>query len=463
VPIGQYFGAWLLACCLLQAMFAWLLLSRAGVDRQARVMGSVVLLFAPFFLYRVYEHFALAAQWLLLAALYLATVPESVRRRGLAWTCLVGATAMVHGTLLVIVGAVWAADGLRRLVETRRAALLAEATAVPITAFAALSMAGFFAVRHGRANDMVYGAWGMDLAGAFLGYQFSQLMPTPPGPMHHEAPTVYLGTGGVLLVIAALGALARAPAMLRPLARFWPLIAAMAVLLVLAVTHRVGLLGREIIVLPLPVWAIEMLAPLRSSNRFAWPALYGVLVLAVIVVARRFPPAVSARVLLVAAALQLGDTARGWVPYRIEIAAAPSNWVSPLSDPFWAEAGARYSRLRQLLPTGQPEFQSDEYPEGWALLSDYAHRNGWDTDVAYLARVSAAAWEARRADARARIAERRWEVGTLYVVQPAMRESVRIASDPRRDFFGEVNGFTVFAPGWYDGRPALAPAVAPGP
>ena len=458
LPIGQYFGAWLLLCCLLQAVFAWVLLSRAGVDRQARIMGSALLLFAPFFFYRLYEHFALAAQWMLLAALWLATTPGAAPRRPILWLVLVGATAMVHASMLVMVGAVWAADWLRRLVEARRATLLAEAMAVLLAAIAGLWAAGFFAVLDGRPYGSPYGWLAMDVLGPVLGNRFSLLIPDFSVPPQHEGASVYLGSGGLLVVAAALVAMARAPGIMLPLKRFWPLLAVMTVLLALAVTHRVTIAGHGPFVLPVPSPALALLDPLRSSNRFAWPVLYSVLVLAVVMVARQFPLAVSSRVLLVAAVLQVGDSILGWVPYRLEIAAAPSGWVSPLNDPFWAEASGRYARLRQLLPTGQPDFQSDNYPEGWAYLADYAYRNGWDTDVAYLARVSREAWVGLRDEARARVAQRRWEAGTLYVVQLGMQDAVRLAADPERDLFAEIDGIAVFAPGWH-----VTPAAAPAP
>ncbi|MBR0655094.1 DUF6311 domain-containing protein [Plastoroseomonas arctica] len=462
LPVGQFVGAWFLVCFVLQAVFAWALLARPGVDRTARVAGCVLLLFAPFLVYRIYQHVSLVAQWIVLAALWLALRPERPRR-ALPWAALVALGSLLNAYLLVMVAAIWAADWLRRLAAGPRWALLPEAMAMPLIAVAGVWLGGYFFIAAGLPWGDGYGAIGMDLLGPLTAGYSSLLLPDwPPQPLH-EGRAVFLGAGGLVVLLGAAAALAWRPAALGGLERFWALGLAILALFAIAVTHRVMVAGQLAFELPIPGWALALLEPLRSSNRFAWPGLYAVLVLAVVLVARVLPKAVSARVLMLAAGLQVGDTANWWVPNRNTLAAEPAGWTTTLVAPFWAEARGRYRRLRQVMPTGQPTFMDPAGQDGWAMLARYAHDNGWDTDVSYHARVAAEARARLWAETRRRIAERDWEAGTLYVVQTAMHDAMRAAAIQDRDLFAEIDGITVFAPGWHAAPTAATPAAVTPP
>src|SRR5262245_21242767 len=67
----QYFGICILICYLLQALFAWKLLGKITELAWHKVFGTLLFILAPPFLLRLQVHFALGAQWLLLASLYL--------------------------------------------------------------------------------------------------------------------------------------------------------------------------------------------------------------------------------------------------------------------------------------------------------------------------------------------------------------------------------------------------------
>ncbi len=459
VPVGQYFGAWLLLCCILQAVFAAALLGRIGVaGREERLFGAALLVLAPFFLFRVGLHVALAGQWLLLAALWLAAGPRAMRRGG-AWLWLVSIASLVHATLLALVGAIWIADLAMRLaapgVDRRR--LAAEALAVPALAAGGLWLGGFFAVTDGVQLGAGYGHYAMDLLGfANAPGGWSLLLPAWTPPEAHEGQAVFVGAGGLLVLVAGAVALlhpdTRAQAW-RGLRRRWLLGLVLAGLVLLAVSHRATVAGFGPFLLPVPEAFTRLMEPFRSSSRLAWPALYAALVFGILLVCRRWRPAVAQRLLLLAACLQLVDTVGGWGPIQAGFRAAPAQMPAVFADPFWPEAARRYARLRVLPPSGRPDFQA------WAGLADLAHRTGMATDIAYLARISRQARADAVAAAEARVAAGRYEPGSLYVVRPDWAARVRETA-AETDLLAGIDGVLVLAPGW---RAAPTREVAPAP
>jgi hypothetical protein len=101
----QYFGAWLLACFVLQGVFAVKLLRRFGVNGPVLVPGALLFSIAPVFLYRMvtggYGHMALAGHFLVLWALLLVLDPQLSHRR---WAVVLLVSLLVQFYLFVMVG-----------------------------------------------------------------------------------------------------------------------------------------------------------------------------------------------------------------------------------------------------------------------------------------------------------------------------------------------------------------------
>jgi hypothetical protein len=101
----QYLGAWLLACFVLQGVFAVKLLRRFGVDGPVLVPGALLFSIAPVFLYRMvtggYGHMALAGHFLVLWALWLVLDPQLLHRR---WAAVLLVSLLVQFYLFVMVG-----------------------------------------------------------------------------------------------------------------------------------------------------------------------------------------------------------------------------------------------------------------------------------------------------------------------------------------------------------------------
>lgn len=104
----QYFGLWIWMCFVLQAFFAWKLLSRFVSDRLSLALASSFLVISPVLIYRFihqgYGHIALGSQFLLLAALYLYF--DQTKNTG-RWAALIVSTILIHAYFIPMILAIW--------------------------------------------------------------------------------------------------------------------------------------------------------------------------------------------------------------------------------------------------------------------------------------------------------------------------------------------------------------------
>ncbi|WP_149539764.1 DUF6311 domain-containing protein [Siccirubricoccus phaeus] len=441
VVLPQYVGPWLFLCGALQGLAAWALLGRATRAPLARAMGAGLLALQPMLLNRMLGHTPLAGQFLLLLALWLATSPGRGAWRALAWAALLGVTALVHSYLLAMAVPLWVADALRRLAPRS----VVEALLVPAAIAGALWLAGFFLLQggldSGPGSEMGgYGTWNADLLAWLDGGMWSALLPDLPGPDHWEAGSLYLGAGGLALLLLGAYAFARAPE--APPRRLWPLVAVLLALLGFAVTQHVTLGGGTLLELPLPEALVRRLSALRNAERMAWPAGYTLLAAAVALAARRWGGRRLGWVLAGVLALQWADLAPGLAARHGLVAGAPAGVPQRLFDPFWAEAAPRYARVRAV--------PAANMGEGWESIARFAAEARLPTDSIYMARVDGAAAAALRARMAEVLASGAYEPGTLYVLRDAASLALAEASHrPERDLLRQADGYWVLAPGWW--------------
>jgi hypothetical protein len=458
VAVPQYWGLWLLGCGVAQALLAWRLLGLVAAEPLARLAGAGLFVLQPMLLNRMGGHLALAGQWVLLAALWLALRPAGRGgRQGGAWGLLVLATSLIHAYLLAMVLALWSADWLRRALPARReragaVELAAEGVAVPGAAALGLWAGGFFVLRRGFGAPG-YGAMGLDLLAFFDAAEWGALLPALPGPNHAEAGGSYLGLGALLLLLAAaLAWTRRRGPVLRPvLRRHWPLAVVLAGLLGFAVTHRVTVGGVALTLFEPPDWALALAGALRASERFAWPLAYALLLGAAGLVAQVWGGRRAGLLLAALLAVQAADLAPAMARLRALVADAPRVPRERLPDPFWDQAGQAYRRVRAVPAANQGPH--------WEPVARFAVRHGMPTDAVYLARIDEEAVRSLRDSVAARIASGDFEPATLYVLRDA--PTLRLAAaahDPTRDLLAEIDGIAVLAPGWLLQRPVPAGA-----
>ncbi len=141
----QYWGYWELLCFVLQSLFAVLIAHQLKLSRPMALIAALFCVFQPAFLMRLDVHMALAGHWTILAAVWLYLrhpTPLWV------WPLLLATVSAIHGYLLVMVFAIWAASLASRLWrgELRVIPTLAELVLAGVGIVVVLWSAGIFMV-----------------------------------------------------------------------------------------------------------------------------------------------------------------------------------------------------------------------------------------------------------------------------------------------------------------------------
>ena len=278
--LPNYFGPWLLAAYGLQSLSGYALLRVLGLERAPALLGGILFLLVPTFIFR-YGHFPLVGHWALLAALALHALitRDGGWRPVLLGVGLVLLMVLINPYLMVMAAAIVVAglgDGLLRRGLGWPPAL--GGAVLLVLGVVALALGCGF-IEPGRAPHA---------GGGFGFYSMNLLSPVIPqmslwpgrahfllaGPPGQYEGFNYLGLG-ILALLALSGLLAW-----RPLGRLLPgrplLLLALLGMAVYALSTEVYAATHHILSLPFerfgPFAAISGI--FRSSGRFFWPLGY---------------------------------------------------------------------------------------------------------------------------------------------------------------------------------------------
>ena len=384
----QYLGLWGLFCYTMQGGLAQALIARIGGVRpqdtaknRASVLGAGVLVLFPALNIRMFAHTALAANWLVLLALYLwlrsDELMPTIRRACLIWGGMGLLCAGIHLYYLPMVGLVLVGYAVRRALQKRGpAAVLAPIAAFCAAALAELVLLGAFAVNFaGYSNGYLSGADYLGLVVPWLAQSWEQ--------------NVYAGIGTSLAVVLAVFGIvcnARKAEKFFAAHRDW-LIAGAVVLvldLIAAGGNAITVNGKTLFIVPIPQFLMNFWAMFSSCARLAW--LAGMLLAAVGcgLVLRFWDNGVVPALMLAVCAVAQGWGQRSelfnrWTDYHYYGFRYENKTL--LTDPVWEQiaASGRYSHLA----FATFDFEHDEF---WDLV-DFAADHGWTSNSFYMAHM----------------------------------------------------------------------------
>ena len=381
----QYLGLWGLFCYAMQGGLAQALIARVGAVRPgdtaknwASVLGAGVLVLFPALNIRMFAHTALAANWLVLLALWLWLCAERSENRPttaklcLWWGILGLLCAGIHLYYLPMVGMVLVAACVQRALEKRGPA----AVVLPVAGFCGAALAELFVLGAFAANFAGYSNGylsGADLANLFV-----------PGLGASWEQEIYAGLGTTIAVVLALAGLLvqhkQAGAFFR---RHKNVVIAALVLLVLdaiaAMGNTVTFAGRTLFTVPIPQVLMDFWAMFSSCARLAWLAGMLLAVAACGLVLRFWQGAAAAVLLALCAAAQgfgqRTELAKRFAAYHD---AAYYENTTQLTAPAWEQLAA--SGQFTHLAFASFDFEHDEF---WDLAA-FAADHGWTSNSFYM-------------------------------------------------------------------------------
>ena len=411
----QYFGWFTLLCFALQGGFGALLCGLFAEDMLRPLLGCMLFLASPVLWERAFRHTSLAAQWLVLAALYsYFTLQRKDRYAGAGLFLLNVAAVGIHPYFLPMTYAITFSLLVQHCIKHRKIwgplAFLCANMAATLALGAALGLLHGSATSGGQA---LYGYFAMNLNALYNpvgvnGTNYSLFLPALGQTGGNYDAFAYLGLGILLALPPAIWALRRRlRGMLR---RHGALALCCAVLTLFAVSHVLTLGGRTLAELPLPAALIKLCSVFRSGGRLFWPVYYLLVLLAFVGICalptKRLPRCAAVTVL---AAVQLVDLCPGFLHHReaFRQACRAEAFPTALQSDFWELAADQYTSLASM----------DTMQDDALHLALYAADHGMTTNDPFAARYDEADLARQRAALAQELAAGVVRADTLYLYE----------------------------------------------
>lgn len=450
----QYLGIWTLICFILQAYFAWLVLGLVTQNNWIKLFTCAILVFVPPMLWRVNQHTALVAHFMILAAFYLIFSPERSTKqwsKGILWALLLSAAVLTHFSLFVMVAVLWAANLVDQIVFSKadrltqvRNGFLQVICIGPLIAFL-MWQAGYFAVSSSSGSLGGYGFFRMNLLSPFDPKGWSYLLRTLPLPSDYGEGYMYFGLGLLLLWPFALYKLVRDQG-IKTLLRneFFKhlfLVLALVSLALFAITNHIAI-GRKEFGFGISDSVYAIASIFRASGRFFWPMFYALNLACIFIILKTYSKRTAFILLGIGCFLQVVDTSAGWRTMYQQISDPTKNIPHELNlkNAFWDQAAKQYEQV-QLVPP------QDKAP-GWDQIALYAAKHNLSTNAVFFARADIGKLSKAQETSMNSLYGSNWNPKSLYVLQPDVVLPAYFHSNPEADLLVGFDGFAILAPNW---------------
>ena len=457
----QYMGMWYFFCYFFQALFAWLLAGLIFTNQPSRFLVAALFIFSPPLLWRVGEQAALAAHFLILAAIYLMLRPNQTRNT-LWWCTLLILTALIQFYILAMILVLWLASIVANLVKHQwNLAAVKQGGLEFISVLTGLAIvfwvSGYFVIHVSEANTHHYGLMPLNLLALIDSGGWSILLKDIPnksanfdqyGVMFgtYFESFNYLGLGYLSLIFFAFSVclLKGFSQVILVIKKRIFLAAALFLLTFFAISNNIYFGPIQLISIPLPPFMFEFASILRASGRFFWPTFYTLILLALYLISINYSKKACLAILFLALSLQVIDLRPGWNLFAQWAKQAPSPLLkTPLQNPFWEVAAKQYERV-EIIPL-RSDFQWQNH---WGPLSSYAAKYHLGTNAVFLSRVD----KINLAKANERLQKilntGRFDVNSLYILDQKKVVPALLHLNPNADLIAKIDGLNVLAPGW---------------
>ena len=498
----QYFGIWVLTCFVLQAIFAWKLLTIWVKQWEHVVLGTYFFCFAPIFIDRMTVHLALAGHWVLLAGLYLLFSPKSKFKH---WTLLAVVSMLVQPYLAIICAALFFAWALIALIETRAYFQVVKELSIFIgVLFISGWLAGLFFFGLGSAQAAGFGTYSANVLAwvdpGFPWYEkalWSRYVPDQWQNTGQYEGMNYLGSGVLLLAFVALGyqlikgtwksrgmqvaiilsfvaAFGRSGSTQRDLVFLLGVLSAVVFsvlskhfslnksttvvyvllftsLILIAFTYQIFIGDFLVANFTVPESIIKLLSVVRTSGRMLWPVTYMLIALVIVLVSRNFRRELASGFIVLVIFFQVFESvgAVGVTKSMFTRSGPTEVLVSPLWDTF----GEKYQNIAIVLPNDgpilyptNPDFAAPEGSFLWREIGLFAVKHHMQLNSFYFSREPTLQNESEARLLRTTVNTGEYRKDTLYVFIDSNMWEIAKQKDSGSAFVEVLDSVPVLAP-----------------
>lgn len=429
----QYFGIWLLACCVLQALFSWKIASLYTKSALLKLSFTIILMFIPSWIMRV-GHINLMANFLLLAAIYLS-LKNNGRGSARGWAFLVFLSCAIHFYIAMMVIILWGSNIFVRFITDKAQAKknLYELLLVLIVTVTTLFVLGYFTVGNVSVSGG-YGYYNNNIFSPLMSSGWSYFFNIKSfGPASFEQFN-YWGAGIILLVAVSIILLPKCISRFHFKQGYAGLAIASAACFIIATTNHISI-GSYTTDIQLPYKLIDALSIFRASSRFFWVVTYCVVIVSCVVCIRTLEEKKAVTLLSLLAIVQVADTSHGYGRSNFYFFKTPT-FNEQLTSRFWMSELKNYHSIRS--------FPFESKVENWASISSIALKNHLSTDAVYLARYSDIKADEMNYINLNKLVTGKYDKNTVYIIR---NDFIDFISLRQGDKLFKVDGVVLLAPG----------------
>lgn len=499
----QYFGIWVLTCFVLQAIFAWKLLTIWVKHWEHAVLGTYFFCFAPIFIDRMTVHLALAGHWVLLAGLYLLFSPKSKFKH---WIVLAVVSMLVQPYLAIICAALFFAWLLIGLLNTRAVFQFVQRLFIFIgVLFASGWSSGLFIFGLGSAQAAGFGVYSANVLTwidpGFTWYEkalWSRYVPDQWQNAGQYEGMNYLGSGVLLLAIVALGyqlikgtwktravqlaiiasfvvMFGRSGSTQRDLVlllgvlsavvysalseHFWSnksttviYVLLFTSLMLIAFTYQIFIGDFLIADFTIPESINNLLSVVRTSGRMLWPITYLLIGALIVLTSQNFRKLIATGLLVLVLCMQVFESAEATaVTGSLFSRKGPEEFFR---SPLWDKIAQKYRNVVIVLPNEgpilyptNPDFVAPEGSFLWREIGLFAVQNHMSLNSFYFSREPASQ---NKTDSRAiseAVSQAKYRVDSVYIFIDSAMWDIAKKTNVNTDLIGVLDGVPIVAPG----------------
>ena len=392
----QYFGLWGILCFMLQGTFGALLCMRYTKSFIQVSLGSLLFIFSPVILQRLYYHSALAGHWLILIALILLVYQKKLAARFktalLLWGLLGALIASIHQYFLVMCGIICLGYCAYELFGVKRWYGFLPCITFILGAVGVDYLLGAFSSSASTSAGGI-GNYSFNLNGFLNPQGYSRILSNLPTYNDQHEGFAYLGLGVILLCVFVVVALAlyyfitkgeeSYPQLRDDLRAYKMDIIIYGMILVLSVALSVSPMitwrDKVIFTLKFPKKVIEIWSIFRATGRLVWPAIYIIVIAAISLVMKKMGKQLAIVVLAICVCVQCYDLSAKAEELNHNYADRIT-YDNPLMESVWTDLGTE-GEVKHLILSSSVVGSKYLYP-----LADIAAQNNWTLNDFYFAR-----------------------------------------------------------------------------
>lgn len=428
----QYFGFWILVCCVLNAAFLWKIISRFTESYFLVLVSVCLLMLYPAWLNRV-GHLNLMAHFIILAAIDLCIDREN-KNKPYKWALLLLLGCSIHFYIAMMAYILWAGNLIARTaIKVRPLYLVVEFISIITSSLVLMYILGYFTVKDvSGVNE--FGSYANNLLSPFL----------PGGWSRALEGVITLNIGFESFNYWGLGIIAlffyHFKSLIKLLSRDYlnpvrlGLIFSVASFILISTTNKVQF-GNHTSIIYIPSFLTESLSIFRASARFFWPVSYLVFLTLIWITIKENSKNKAIFILTLTFIIQAYDTSVGYSKSRFYFFNHENSKLE-FNREFWSNELKSHNSI-EVVPFSNQSVH-------WAKISTIANTYHIQTSAVYLARFNSKKALDLNIKNISSLYSGTYSKSSIYVINEDMISDVKLRTG---DSIYKVDGLYILSPG----------------